>query len=73
MGAWDARHRRVRAGLALTARVTANECGQRVSFNSEAENAELAYAEASAWQAPGSASIPRILTHRYTQTIMQAR
>ena len=30
---WDKRHRRVRAGLALAARVAASEFGQRVSFN----------------------------------------
>ena len=28
-----AKHRRVRAGLALAVRVAASECGQRVSFN----------------------------------------
>jgi len=30
-----AKHRRVRAGLALAARVAANECGQRANFNQE--------------------------------------
>jgi hypothetical protein len=31
-----AKHRRVRAGLALAANETESECGQRASFNSEA-------------------------------------